>query len=178
MCREQKEKKEAKDRYWQVSALVRSLSRPAFSLCLLPLLSPIHQLHVQGKTDQAKADLSRLAEIRAKREAAAARRKAEADGECNHIGHARNTRLKIRVLVRRESQGIGGRQGRAVFQSQTLEGQGSVDFLVCCALSSSDCTIYLQRRRFRYDNGWEESREQKENSCCNTFIDTRKDCAI
>jgi len=51
--REQKEKKEAKDRYWK--------------------------LHAEGKTDQAKADLSRLAEIRAKREAAAARRKAEAE---------------------------------------------------------------------------------------------------
>ena len=39
------------------------------------------QLHVQGKTDQAKADLSRLAKIRAEREAAAAKRKAEAEGQ-------------------------------------------------------------------------------------------------
>ncbi|KAI0298464.1 casein kinase substrate phosphoprotein PP28-domain-containing protein [Multifurca ochricompacta] len=51
--REQKEKQEAKDRYWK--------------------------LHVQGKTDQAKADLSRLAKIRAEREAAASKRKAEAE---------------------------------------------------------------------------------------------------
>jgi len=51
--REQKEKQDAKERYWK--------------------------LHVQGKTDQAKADLSRLAKIRADREAAAAKRKAEAE---------------------------------------------------------------------------------------------------
>ncbi len=34
-----------------------------------------------GKTDQAKSDLARLQEIRRKREAAAAQRTAEADGE-------------------------------------------------------------------------------------------------
>lgn len=38
------------------------------------------QLHLAGKTDQAKADLGRLAAIRAEREAAQARRKAEAEG--------------------------------------------------------------------------------------------------
>lgn len=38
------------------------------------------QLHEQGKTDQAKADLARLSKIRAEREAAQARRKAEAEG--------------------------------------------------------------------------------------------------
>jgi hypothetical protein len=38
------------------------------------------QLHVQGKTQEAKADLSRLAKIRAERDAAQAKRKAEADG--------------------------------------------------------------------------------------------------
>jgi len=53
-CREQKEKQEAKDRYWK--------------------------LHVQGKTDEAKADLDRLKKIRAEREAAQAKRKAEAEG--------------------------------------------------------------------------------------------------
>jgi hypothetical protein len=53
-CREQKEKQEAKDKYWK--------------------------LHVQGKTDQAKADLGRLAKIRAEREEAQAKRKAEAEG--------------------------------------------------------------------------------------------------
>ncbi|KAI0632914.1 casein kinase substrate phosphoprotein PP28-domain-containing protein [Trametes polyzona] len=51
---EQKEKKEAQERYWK--------------------------LHAQGKTDQAKADLARLAKIRAEREAAQAKRKAEAEG--------------------------------------------------------------------------------------------------
>lgn len=35
---------------------------------------------MQGKTDEAKSDLSRLAKIRAEREAAQAKRKAEADG--------------------------------------------------------------------------------------------------
>ena len=37
-------------------------------------------MHAEGKTDQAKSDLARLAKIRAEREAAAAKRKAEADG--------------------------------------------------------------------------------------------------
>lgn len=40
----------------------------------------MYQLHEQGKTDQAKVDLARLAKIRAEREAAAAKRKAEAEG--------------------------------------------------------------------------------------------------
>jgi len=38
------------------------------------------QLHEQGKTDRAKADLARLNKIRAEREAAAAKRQAEAEG--------------------------------------------------------------------------------------------------
>jgi len=53
--REAKEKKEAQDKYWK--------------------------LHVAGKTDQAKADLSRLAKIRAEREAAAEKRKAEVEAK-------------------------------------------------------------------------------------------------
>ncbi|KAI0326287.1 hypothetical protein GY45DRAFT_122109 [Cubamyces sp. BRFM 1775] len=53
--REAKEKKEAQERYWK--------------------------LHAQGKTDQAKSDLARLAKIRAEREAAQAKRKAEAEGQ-------------------------------------------------------------------------------------------------
>ncbi|KAF9497430.1 hypothetical protein BDN71DRAFT_612969 [Pleurotus eryngii] len=57
--REQKEKKEAQDRYWK--------------------------LHVQGKTDQAKSDLARLAKIKAEREAAQARRKAEIDAKAAEI---------------------------------------------------------------------------------------------
>ena len=43
-------------------------------------LSRHSQLHAQGKTDQAKSDLARLAKIRAEREAAQAKRKAEAEG--------------------------------------------------------------------------------------------------
>ncbi|KAJ7270689.1 casein kinase substrate phosphoprotein PP28-domain-containing protein [Mycena haematopus] len=57
--REQKEKQEAKDRYWK--------------------------LHLAGKTDQAKADLGRLAKIRAEREAAAAKRKAETEAKDSEI---------------------------------------------------------------------------------------------
>jgi hypothetical protein len=41
---------------------------------------PRLQLHVQGKTDQAKADLARLAKIRKEREEAQAKRKAETEG--------------------------------------------------------------------------------------------------
>ncbi|KAJ7452100.1 casein kinase substrate phosphoprotein PP28-domain-containing protein [Mycena galericulata] len=57
--REQKEKQEAKDRYWK--------------------------LHLAGKTDQAKADLGRLAKIRAEREAAQAKRKAEAEAKAAEL---------------------------------------------------------------------------------------------
>ncbi|PVF96391.1 hypothetical protein CPB86DRAFT_709134 [Serendipita vermifera] len=53
--REAKEKAEAKEKYWK--------------------------LHQAGKTDQAKADLARLAKIRAEREAAQVARKAEEEGE-------------------------------------------------------------------------------------------------
>ncbi|KZT03305.1 uncharacterized protein LAESUDRAFT_729339 [Laetiporus sulphureus 93-53] len=53
--RDEKEKKEAKERYWK--------------------------LHEQGKTDQAKADLARLAKIRAERDAAQAKRKAETEAK-------------------------------------------------------------------------------------------------
>jgi hypothetical protein len=73
--REQKEKQEAKDRYWKVSFYLL--------ICHPWLLLIIYfvQLHVQGKTDEAKADLSRLAKIRAEREAAQAKRIAEAEGK-------------------------------------------------------------------------------------------------
>jgi len=53
--REAKEKQEAKERYWK--------------------------LHQQGKTDQAKTDLARLAQIRKQREEAAATRKATNDAK-------------------------------------------------------------------------------------------------
>ena len=52
---------------------------PIFDLWLFNYF--VFQLHVQGKTDEAKADLSRLAKIRAEREAAQAKRKAEAEGK-------------------------------------------------------------------------------------------------
>lgn len=67
---EQKEKADAKERYWKVSS----------SFCYPSCYSIEIQLHVAGKTDEAKADLGRLAKIRAEREAAQAKRKAEADG--------------------------------------------------------------------------------------------------
>ncbi|EKM75418.1 hypothetical protein AGABI1DRAFT_116422 [Agaricus bisporus var. burnettii JB137-S8] len=65
--REQKEKKEADERYWK--------------------------LHVQGKTDQAKSDLGRLAKIRAEREAAAAKRQAEAEAKAKEIQAKKETQL-------------------------------------------------------------------------------------
>jgi len=54
-CREAAEKEAAQARYWK--------------------------LHQEGKTDQAKADMARLAVIRKKREEAAAQRLAEAQGK-------------------------------------------------------------------------------------------------
>ncbi|KAJ6554530.1 casein kinase substrate phosphoprotein PP28-domain-containing protein [Mycena capillaripes] len=57
--REQKEKQDAKDRYWK--------------------------LHLAGKTDEAKADLGRLAKIRAEREAAQQKRKAEAEAKAAEV---------------------------------------------------------------------------------------------
>ncbi|KAJ7607376.1 casein kinase substrate phosphoprotein PP28-domain-containing protein [Roridomyces roridus] len=66
--REQKEKAEAKDRYWK--------------------------LHLAGKTDQAKADLGRLAKIRAEREAAQAKRKAEADAKAAEMEAAKKVQQK------------------------------------------------------------------------------------
>ena len=70
--REAKEAKDAKERYWKVSYHRLYLQRDD--------QRTVSQLHEQGKTDQAKSDLARLAKIRAEREAAQARRKAEADG--------------------------------------------------------------------------------------------------
>lgn len=52
--REEKEKADAKERYWK--------------------------LHLAGKTDEAKSDLGRLAKIKAERAQAAAKRQAEAEG--------------------------------------------------------------------------------------------------
>ncbi|KAG5653936.1 hypothetical protein H0H81_009293 [Sphagnurus paluster] len=68
--REQKEKADAKERYWK--------------------------LHAQGKTQEAKSDLSRLAKIRAEREAAQAKRKAEADAKATEIEQKRQAQLSKR----------------------------------------------------------------------------------
>ena len=43
------------------------------------------QLHTQGQTEQAQKDLSRLAKIRAEREAAQAKRKTEAEGALSPV---------------------------------------------------------------------------------------------
>jgi hypothetical protein len=77
--REQKEKADAKEKYWKASPLSRKCDRS-------PTSDDRRQLHVQGKTLEAKSDLSRLAKIRAERDAAQAKRKAEAEGNvlCPH----------------------------------------------------------------------------------------------
>jgi len=55
-------------------------SRAGMQTFGLLFLTATVQLHVQGKTEQAQKDLARLAKIKAEREAALAKRKAEADG--------------------------------------------------------------------------------------------------
>jgi hypothetical protein len=73
-------------------------------------------LHVQGKTDEAKSDLARLAKIRAEREAVAAKRKAEAEGEQSTYPLTVSCVLTSPVNPRcRESQGGGGPKGREGF---------------------------------------------------------------
>ena len=74
--REEKEAKDKKEQYWKVRA-----SRLSVLFVIDSFL--LRQLHEQGKTDQAKADLARLTKIRAEREAAQAKRKAEA--ECTPV---------------------------------------------------------------------------------------------
>jgi len=69
--REQKEKQEAKDKYWK--------------------------LHLQGKTDEAKADLSRLAKVRAEREAAQAKRIAEAQAKAAEVEAKKQAQLAKRT---------------------------------------------------------------------------------
>ncbi|KAF8064033.1 casein kinase substrate phosphoprotein PP28-domain-containing protein [Lyophyllum atratum] len=68
--REQKEKADAKERYWK--------------------------LHVQGKTLEAKADLSRLAKIREEREAAQAKRKAETEAKAAEAEAKRKAQMSKR----------------------------------------------------------------------------------
>ncbi|PPQ79329.1 hypothetical protein CVT25_002559 [Psilocybe cyanescens] len=69
--REQKEKADAKERYWK--------------------------LHVAGKTDEAKSDLSRLAKIRAEREAAQAKRKAETEAKLQEAEAKKQAQLAKRT---------------------------------------------------------------------------------
>ncbi|KAF5326521.1 hypothetical protein D9611_001056 [Ephemerocybe angulata] len=68
--REEKEKKDAKERYWK--------------------------LHLQGKTQEAKTDLARLAKIRADREEAQAKRKAEAEAKAAEIEARKQAQLSKR----------------------------------------------------------------------------------
>lgn len=74
--REQKEKQEAKEKYWKVTRYVGSVFYQNLTII---------QLHMAGKTDQAKTDLARLAKIKADREAAQAKRTAEAECKCSTI---------------------------------------------------------------------------------------------
>ena len=68
--REAKEKQEAKERYWKVGEHSRDL--------MVHLIRV--QLHLAGKTEEARSDLARLKIIKEEREAAQAKRKAEAEG--------------------------------------------------------------------------------------------------
>ncbi|KIL65417.1 hypothetical protein M378DRAFT_162035 [Amanita muscaria Koide BX008] len=68
--KEQKEKADAKDKYWK--------------------------LHVQGKTQEAQSDLARLAKIRAERDAAQAKRKAEAEAKAADIETKKQAQLAKR----------------------------------------------------------------------------------
>lgn len=89
--REQKEKQEAKDKYWK--------------------------LHVQGKTDQAKTDLARLARIRAEREEAQAKRKAETEGSSAYccivhpqVNTAHNHKAKTAEIEAKKKAQQGGKR--------------------------------------------------------------------
>jgi len=71
--------KEAKERYWKVGEYTRDLMAHLIRV----------QLHLAGKTEEARSDLARLKIIkeereaaRAKREATRAKRMAEAKGPC------------------------------------------------------------------------------------------------
>ncbi|KIJ57770.1 hypothetical protein HYDPIDRAFT_190985 [Hydnomerulius pinastri MD-312] len=77
--REAKEKQEAKERYWKARLSSPHPILPRISQSFI--LTPSIQLHVAGKTEEAKSDLARLQKIRAEREAAQAKRKAEAEAK-------------------------------------------------------------------------------------------------
>ena len=76
-------------------------------------LSRHSQLHAQGKTDQAKSDLARLAKIRAEREAAQAKRKAEAEGTFIDTSIACFPMLILRTVSSKGCRDRGQAKGRA-----------------------------------------------------------------
>ena len=69
------------------------------------------KLHAEGKTDQARADLERLALVRERREAEAARKKAEAEERAEQE-KARSEQLDREAKRRAEAMGGGKRGGR------------------------------------------------------------------
>ena len=62
------------------------------------------QLHLQGKTLEAKSDLSRLTKIRAERDAAQAKRKAEAEGNVHCSPSFRNKLNSYPVVSSQDSR--------------------------------------------------------------------------
>lgn len=72
--REEIEKQKSKDAYQKVTSLTIKLLNSELN-------NDFFQLHAEGKTDQAKADLARLAIIKQQRAEAAARREAEKKGK-------------------------------------------------------------------------------------------------
>ena len=97
---------------------------------------PCLQLHAQGKTDQAKTDLARLAKIRADREAAQAKRKAEAEGlsqvPITH-SYSRLTVLLLQSRPPRQRRSVRSRQHESVEE----RGDGRLYCEVCTSRSTS-----------------------------------------
>ena len=69
------------------------------------------KLHAEGKTDQARADLERLALVKERREAEAARKKAEAEEKAEQE-KARSEQLEREAKRRADGLGGGKRGGR------------------------------------------------------------------
>jgi Casein kinase substrate phosphoprotein PP28 len=69
------------------------------------------KLHAEGKTDEAKADLARLAIIREKREAEAARKQAEAE-EKSEQEKSKAEQLEREAKLRAAAAGRGGKGGK------------------------------------------------------------------
>ena len=98
------------------------------------------QLHAAGKTDEAKADLARLAKIRAEREAAQAKRKAEAEGMFFLFSRVQTFNGP------QPKQPRSSRSGRSNWQRSVLES--------CCyeatVVSPISCTIRPRLRMYYY----------------------------